>query len=409
MNKQNQTDSSIAVTRIKPRAKAWIGSAAVLALSVAIAVTVHNSSAKDAKAPAALPEVGVSVPLQRSLESELGFLGQYSAVDKVELRAQVGGTLTSINFKDGSVVHKGDVLFVIDPEPYQIKLSQAQAQLEAAGARLDLATRELTRAQTLKETDAGSAQNVEQRIADKVAAQAAVDGARAQVRDAKFDLNHTRIVAPFTGRIGNHEVSVGNLVAGSRGATSPTTLLTTLVSMDPIYLNFDMSEADHNTYARGAQTGAEKVTISSGDGTGASRTGKLNFIDNELDRSSGTIHARAVVSNSDLTLTPGGFARVRLATSVPKSTMLVPDASVQPDQTNHFVLVVDQTGAVSTKQVEIGELRGGLRVIRSGLAATDKVVIDGMPMAHPGAKVATHDEAIKYDDGQSAPLQANLK
>jgi RND family efflux transporter MFP subunit len=409
MNKETQKNSPIATARIKPRTKAWIGSVAVLALGLAIAGTLHNSSAKDAKAPAALPEVGVSVPLQRNLESELGFLGQYSAVDKVELRAQVGGTLTSINFKDGSVVHKGDVLFVIDPEPYQIKLSQAQAQLEAAGARLDLATRELTRAQTLKETDAGSAQNVEQRVADKLAAQAAVDGARAQVRDAKFDLNHTSIVAPFTGRIGNHEVSVGNLVAGSRGATSPTTLLSTLVSMDPIYLNFDMSEADHNTYARGAHTGADKVTISPSDGAGSSRTGKLNFIDNELDRSSGTIHARAVVSNSDLTLTPGGFARVRLATSAPQSAMLVPDASVQPDQTNHFVLVVDQAGAVSTRQVEVGELRGGLRVIRSGLAPTDKVVVDGIPMAHPGGKVATHDAVIKYEDDQSASLQANLK
>lgn len=411
MNKQVQDRNSTATALWgKSRFKLWAGTAAAVAVSIALAsVAAHHTASKASEAPAPLPAVGVSVPLQRNLESQLAFLGQYSAVDKVELRAQVGGTLTAINFKDGDIVHKGDVLFVIDAEPYQIKLSQAQAQLSAANARLVLATSELSRAQTLKATDAGSSQNVEQRVADKLAAQANVDGAQAQVRDAQFDLNHTRIVAPFTGRIGNHQVSIGNLVAGSRGATSPTTLLTTMVSLDPIYLDFDMSEADHNAFDRGSQGGGNKVAVSQGDTNDFSRTGTLNFIDNALDRSSGTIHARAVVSNTDMKLTPGGFARVHLSTSKPQSTMLVPDASVLPDQTNHYVLVVDQSGAVSTKQVQIGELRGGLRVIRSGLAATDKVVVDGIPMAHPGAKVAMHNESIKYAEEQPVPLQAKLK
>lgn len=395
---------------IKPATKIWTGSAiALTAALVAGGAALHQESSKANEALAPLPNVGVSTPLQRDLESQLSFLGQYSAVDKVELRAQVGGTLTAIDFKDGAIVHKGDLLFTIDPEPYQIRLSQAQAQLEAARARLDLAVREQARAETLKSTDAGSAQNVEQRTADRLSAQAAVDGALAQVRDALFDLKHTRITAPFTGRIGNHQVSVGNLVSGSRGGAGATTLLTTLVSLDPIYLDFDMSEADNATYARGAAGGSTRVAVSEGDALDFSRSGTLDFIDNALDRSSGTIHARALVPNPDLKLTPGGFARVRLATSKPQPLMLVPDASVFPDQSEHYVLVVDANGDVATKQVRIGELRGGLRVIRSGLAASDRIVVDGMPMARPGSKVASHQEAIKYADDASVPLQANVK
>jgi RND family efflux transporter MFP subunit len=316
----------------------------------------------------------------------------------VELRAQVGGTLTEIHFKDGDIVRKGDLLFVIDQEPYQIRMSQAQAQLEAAQARLDLATSQLTRAQTLKATDAGSTENVEQRVADKLSARAAVDGALAQVHDARFDLDHTRITAPFTGRIGNHQVSVGNLIAGSRGATSPTTLLTTLVSLDPIYLDFDMSEADYNSYLRGHEkkSGPETVGISLADSTDFAREGTLDFIDNALDRSSGTIHARAVVANSNLQLTPGGFARVRLSMTKAAPVLLVPDAAVLPDQSNHIVLTVAQDGTVAPKPVEVGEIRGGLRVIRSGLAPTDRVVIDGIPLAHPGTKVAPRKGEIRY-------------
>ena len=384
--------------------------AAVLGLALSIGALLHPSheaKARTRKAVAhpALASVGVSTPIQRTLDMQASFLGQYSAVDKVELRAQVGGTLTEIHFKDGDIVHKGDLLFVIDPEPYQIRMSQALAQLEAAKARFDLATQEFARAQTLKATDAGTAENVEQRLADKLAAQAAVDGARAQVHDARFDLDHTRITAPFTGRIGNHQISVGNLVAGSRAATSPTTLLTTLVSLDPIYLDFDMSEADYNNYLRNHQKpdGQETVEIALADATTFDREGTLDFIDNALDRSSGTIHARAVVANNNLQLTPGGFARVRLSVTKPASVLLVPDASVLPDQSSHFVLTVAPDGTVSPKQVQVGDLRGGLRVIRSGLSPTDHVVVDGIPLAHPGAKVAPRDVQIQFaEDPNSA-------
>ncbi|HEY1397252.1 efflux RND transporter periplasmic adaptor subunit [Roseateles sp.] len=385
----------------------WAGGLGLAVVAAAAMIAVGYTPDTQANAaPAPLPVVGVSAPLQRAVDSQLTLLGQYAAVNRVELRAQVGGTLAQIHFKDGDLVHKGDLLFVIDPEPYEIKLSQAQALLAAANARLDLATRQLTRAETLKATDAGSAENVEQRHADKLAAAAAVDGAQAQVRDARFDLAQTRVVAPFTGRIGDHQVSIGNLVAGSRGGTSPTTLLTTLVSLDPIYLNFDMSEADYTAYARGRgeqPLGGDRVAVSLGDSADFGRDGTLNFIDNALDRSRGTIHARAVVSNKDLHLTPGGFARVRLSTSKPQPVLLVPDASVLPDQSSHFVLTVGKDGTVEPKTVQIGELRGSLRVIRAGLATTDSVVVEGVPVTRPGTKVSPKQQPIVDD---TAPAQA---
>ena len=414
MNTQAQNveaGSIVAHKTLKPYYKVFAGAGAAVAGLVLASVVGLHPAAKASAAPAAPAEVGVSAPLQRNLDTQLAFLGQYSAVEKVELRAQVGGTLTEIHFKDGDIVHKGDLLFVIDQEPYQIRMSQAQASLEAAKARLDLAGRELTRAQTLKASDAGTEQNVEQRVADKLAAQAAVDGALAQVHDARFDLEHTRITAPFSGRIGNHQVSVGNLVAGSRGATSPTTLLTTVVSLDPIYLDFDMSEADYNSYLRGhgQQAGEQKVGITSADSSSFDREGTLNFIDNALDRSSGTIHARAVVANGDLQLTPGGFSRVRLSVSKAAPVLLVPDAAVLPDQSSHYVLTVAQDGTVATKTVEVGDIRGGLRVIRSGLTPTDHVVVNGIPLAHQGAKVAPHEDAIQYTEESGTGQQVGLQ
>lgn len=380
--------------------RAWAGTAAVIALATAGGAMLHaktSTAAANTTPPA--PVVAVSTPLERDMAPQIDFLGQFSAMQHVELRAQVGGMLTAIHFKDGDVVRKGDLLFVIDPLPYEIKLSQAQAQLETANARLDLANRELERAQTLRNEDAGSEQNVDQRNAEKRSAQASVDAARAFIRDARFDLDRTRITAPFTGRIGSHQASVGNLVSGNRAGSGPTTLLTTLVSMDPVYLDFDISEADYMAIVRerAKDKGAisTKVQISLSDEKTYEREGTLNFIDNALNRSSGTIHARATVSNADGLLTPGTFARLRLPVSKPVPTLLVPDASVLNDQTNRMVLTVGADAIVEQKVVEIGELRDGLRVIRSGLDPKDKVIIDGIPTATPGTKVSPKDVAIK--------------
>jgi multidrug efflux system membrane fusion protein len=386
--------------KARPRrnAKVWVGVAAAALLACAGLWSVSAIGNQTAKAapPPATPEVTVSAPLQRDLDTRIDFLGQFAAVNQVEVRAQVGGALTQIRFKDGDVVHKGQLLFQIDPVPYEIRMSQAAATLAAANAHLELADHELTRAQTLVKTDAGTVEAVEQRTADKRAALAAVEGAKAGVRDARFDLDHCRVVAPFTGRIGTHLVSTGNLIAGSRTASSPTTLLTTIVSLDPIYLNFDMSEAEFQAFqrARALQKGplADQVGITLGDETDFHRQGRLDFIDNALDRSSGVIHARATVANPDASLTAGEFAR--LAVSAPAPTLLAPDSAVFADQSGHVVLTVGPNGTVTPKPVEIGDLRDGLRVIRSGLTAQDRVIIGGLAYAAPGAKVRARPGTI---------------
>jgi RND family efflux transporter MFP subunit len=199
---------------------------------------------------------------------------------------------------------------------------------------------------------------------------------------------------------------VGNLIAGSRAATSPTTLLATLVSIDPVYLNFDMSEADYMMFLRDRQKQggplAEKVQVSLADEKGFTHEGTLDFVDNALDRSSGTIHARATIPNRDLLLTPGGFARVRLAVAPPAPALLVPDASVLPDQSEHIVLAIGRNDVVTPKQVQIGDLRDGLRVIRSGLTSSDQVIIEGIPAARPGSKVSPQTGSIHFGSDQTA-------
>jgi multidrug efflux system membrane fusion protein len=398
-------EEDLRATRRSP-AKLWgaFGIAIAVVVSAWLAYSYHQSGAT--VAPASLPQVVVSRPLEREVDSRVGLLGQFSAVEEVELRAQVGGTLTGINFTDGDIVHKGDLLFTIDPRPYEIRLAQANAQLDAARARLTLAERELDRAQALATKSFETGQTVDHRTADKRSAQAAIDDAKAQIRDAEFDLEHCRIMAPFNGRIGTHLVSVGNLIAGSRAATSPTTLLATLVSLNPIYLNFDISESDFLTFSRSRarlDDGlANKVEIALGDETEFARQGTLDFVDNVLNRSSGTIHARATVPNPDGFLTPGVFARVRLIVGAPAQVFLVPDTAVLPDQSEHIVMTVAPDSTVVPKQVAIGDLRGSLRVIRSGLAPNDRVIIDGIPHALPGAKVAPRDGAIRYAGAEGA-------
>lgn len=395
----------------RPRRRTWrtaaIGTATLLAALLAYLGLAPHKGNQAAALPTPAPLVTVSQPLLREVDTRVGFLGQFSAIDRVELRAQVGGTLTEIHFKDGQIVHKGDLLFVIDPRPYEIRLEQAKAALQTATARVALANNQLSRAQSLKRNEFATQETVDQRTSDQDASQAAVEDARARVRDAELDLEYCRVRAPFTGRIGARQVSIGGLVAGSRAATSPTTLLATLVSLDPLYLGFDMSESDFLTFSRErARLGgplANKVVIGLSDETNFTREGTLDFIDNALDRSSGTIHARATVPNPDLFLAPGQFARLRVAIAPPTPVYLLPDAAVVLDQSQRLVMTVGPDATVKPKIVTTGDLRGGLRVIQSGLEASDRVVIEGLVRAIPGAKVAPQDGTIHYDataDGQ---------
>src|SRR6201996_5221293 len=260
---------------------AAIGAVAVIAISAAYFALAPRKANQAAALAAPAPLVTVSQPLQREVDTRAGFLGQFSAVDRVELRAQVGGTLTEIHFKDGQIVHKGDLLFVIDPRPYEIKLEQAKAALQTATARVALANNQLSRAQSLKRNDFATQETVDQRTNEQDASQAAVEDAKSRIRDAELDLEYCRVTAPFTGRIGSRQVSIGSLVAGSRAAVSPTTLLATLVSLDPIYLDFDMSENDYLTFAREREHMpselANKVLVGLSDEHNFSRQGALDF------------------------------------------------------------------------------------------------------------------------------------
>ena len=340
-------------------------------------------------APSPTPQVTIASPLQAIVAPATSFLGQFSAVDSVELRAQVGGILTQIAFRDGQIVRKGAPLFTIDPRPYQIRLEQASAQLETALARKALADAELWRAQQLRQSSFGTVENVDQRAAGQRGAQAAIQSAQAAIRDAQLDLEFSQITAPFDGKIGTHLVSVGSLVSGSRAGTGASTLLATIVSLDPIHIDFDMSEADFLTYqhARKTTTPNEPVVISLAAVGRDDVPGTLDFIDNVVDRSSGTVHARATVPNPVLRLTPGQFARVRLALDLPAPALLVPGAAVIPDQSQSIVMTVGPDDKIVPKPVETGGTYRGLRIIRGGLAPDDRVVINGLGRVRPGAPV----------------------
>jgi len=337
----------------RPASRIWIvGATAALFLLLVYLGSSYYKSGQAVAPQVAVPSVTVSRPLQRDVDTRRGFLGQFSAIDRVELRTQVGGTLTEIHFQDGQIVHKGDLLFVIDPRPYEIRLALASAQLQTATARVALANSQLARAQSLRRNDFGTQETVDQRINERDAAEAAIEDAKARIRDARLDLEYCRVTAPFTGRIGARQVSIGSLVAGSRAAVSPTTLLATLVSLDPIYLDFDMSESDYLTFsrerARLPAPLADKIAIGLSDESAFPRQGTLDFVDNALDRSSGTIRARATVPNPDLFLAPGQFARLRVAVAPPAPVLLLPDAAVLLDQSQHLVMTVFLPTAASS-------------------------------------------------------------
>jgi len=343
------------------------------------------------------PAVTVSTPVERKLAGWTRFTGQFSAVDQVDLRAQVSGYLTEIHFTDGQLVQKGDLLFVIDPRPFQIQLAQANAQYQGAVAALDLASRQLKRTTELQRSDFASRDLLDQRAQAQQAAQAALEQAKAAIHAAQLNLEFTHIVAPFSGRIGAHQVSVGSLISGGAGTS---TKLATIVSLDPIHVDFDMSETDYLAWRRYQNAQRAGGTIDStveaslSDEQGWPRRGKLDFVDNQLDRGSGTIHARASLPNPDLLIAPGEFARLRLVTTAPRSVLLVPDAALVTDQSAKLIMTVDEGGTVVPKSVQTGQMSNGLRVITAGLAPSDRIVINGLMRVRPGAKVTPQQGTI---------------
>ena len=379
----------MATPRRGARRVAWAGAAGLVAMAAIAGQRAWQHGGQPAAAPPEAPQVTVSRPLQATVAGTTTFLGQFAAVETVELRAQVGGKLTAISFRDGQIVKKGAPLFTVDPRPFQIRLDEAEAQLRTAKARSSLANAQLWRAQQLKQTQFGTVENVDQRTADQRSAEAAIETAKAAILDAQLDLEFSQVTAPLSGRIGAHLVSIGNLVSGSREGSGASTLLATIVSLDPIYLGFDMSEADFRVYhrAHGGSAPRDDIAISLDGDERFDRHGTLDFIDNVVDRSSGTIRARATVPNPDLAITPGQFARLRVPSERPGPALLLPPAAIVPDQSSQVVMTVAADGTVTPKPVEIGGLYQGLWVIRNGLAANDSVVIDGLVRVKPGAKV----------------------
>lgn len=376
----------------------------LLLAAVALAWYVFRGGDAPAAAPP-MPVVTVATPLQRQVTEWDDFIGRFEASRSVEVRPRVSGQIVAVHFRDGQFVRQGQPLFTIDARPYRAELAEAQAGVATAGSALALAQSDLARALRLVADDAVSKSEIDALRARVTAGQAGLAAAQARVRSRSLDVEFTTVRAPISGRISDRRVDAGNLVAAGDGPAA--TLLTTINATDPLYFSFDGSEGMFLKAKREGLGNGAPVDIKLQDETAFTRHGKLDFTDNGLDPKSGTIRARAVVSNPDNFLTPGMFGNMRMASGGSENALLVPDTAVQADQTRKLLLVVGVDGTVVAKPVDLGPLVDGLRVIRSGLVPTDRVIIEGTQMAIPGSKVKPRSGRIDPPKGQSpAPVAA---
>ncbi len=346
-------------------------------------------------AAAGPPPVTVAQPTKRTVTDWDEFTGRFEAIEEVQVRARVGGFVTNVEFRDGAFVNTGDLLYVIDPRPFEAVAEQADGQLSDARAKAELAKRELDRALVLNQTQAVSDSIVDQRRQALQAARAAEMQAAGALKAAQLNIEFTHVVAPIGGRVSRHLVSIGNLVQGSEGSS---TLLTSIVSLDPIYIYFDMDEAtylkNNRLYFEGKRPSSREnpnpVQVSLTGEAKPSHEGTMNFLDNRLDLSTGTLRGRATIPNKDLSILPGQFGRVRLIGSSPYEALLLPDTAVATDQSRKIVFVVKDDDTVEAKPVTLGPIDDGLRVIREGLKPDDRVIVDGLQRARVGAKVSPH-------------------
>ncbi|WP_255569059.1 efflux RND transporter periplasmic adaptor subunit [Neoroseomonas alba] len=353
-------------------------------------------AALTAAAPVALaqpapPPVTVAAPLARPVTEWQEHTGRVEPSARVELRARVSGQVDAVHFTDGAIVKAGDLLFTIDQRPFRIALDTARAEVARNEARLLLAEQQIARYESLAASRIAPQAELDSRRSALREAQAGLAAAQAAERQAALDLDFTEIRAPRSGRISDRRVDAGNLVQAGE------TLLTTLVTLDPVYVTFDASEAEYLRQARAAQGGLRDgrlpVQLRLLDETEFSREGHIDFVDSVFDTRSGTIRARAVVPNPDLFLTPGSFTRVRLSTGEAPA-LLVPDTAVMADQAGRMVLTVTADGTVAPRTVQLGPLSEGLRVVRSGLAPGDRVIIGGLHRARPGSRVTAEQGRI---------------
>jgi multidrug efflux system membrane fusion protein len=349
-----------------------------------------------------LPAVTVSRPVQQKITEWDEYTGRFVAVKTVEVRARVSGFIDSIHFKDGQIVKQGDLLFVIDPRPYRLAVEQATADRDRARAKLAIASSDVERATPLVRSQTVTEREFDTRKSTQDDASAAVMSAYAALKQAQLNLEWTEVRAPIAGRISDRRVDAGNLIVGGQSSATP---LTSIVSIDPIHFVFDGSEADFIHYLRLAAAGERPssrdvqnpVAVRLADESDYKHLGRMDFVDNVVNAKTGTIRGRAIFDNKDGLLTPGFFGRVRLFGGE-HDVLLLPDSAIASDQSNKIVFTVAADDTVGVRRVELGPLVHGLRVIRSGLNAGDRVVIEGLARARPGQKVKAEDGKIEASD-----------
>src|SRR6202795_2786991 len=386
--------------------------AAIIGMVSALAACGRGKSQPQPQA-APPPQVTIAKPVSKMIADQDEYVGRFVAVESVEVRARVPGYLAAIHFQDGQMVNAGDLLFTIDSRSFQIALAQARASLAQAKATLAFAESDLTRAQGLAIGTVITQQTFDQRTQARRIAEASVAAQQAAERQAALDLEFTELRAPVARRIGDRRVSIGNLVTG--GTSGNTSLLATIESIDPIRFEFTLDEASFLRYGQFTDDGAGAanrglivpITLKLIGEPAFSHDGKIDFVDNAIDRSSSTIRARAVFANPRGRFTPGMFARVRMAAAPPKDELLVPDAAIGAEQVRKFVLVVDAENVARPRYVTLGPVVDGLRVITQGLTPDDNVIINGLMRARPGGKVAPQQSSTASASTAGLQVGAN--
>ena len=385
------------------KSKRWalVGAGMGVAVSfgaAALFLDLPMSTVAVAAAPAEVPAIPVTVAMvqARDVTTWEEFSGRLEAVDRVQIRSRVDGVIQSVNFREGALVKAGDLLFTIDPAPYQAAVAQAQGQLASARAKLDLARSQFERARKLTESKAISQSDMDQRQNAVTEAEAGMAIAQAALQTVNLQLSYTQVRAPVAGRVGKVEITVGNLVA----AGSTSIALTTLMSVDPIYASFSASEdivtqalADLPT-ASGVSPAIEQIPVEIGTSADSDTPtkGKLQLIDNQVDAASGTIGVRAVFDNPGGKLIPGQFVKVRMGQPKAEPKILVSERAIGTDQDKKFVFVVDADNKVVYRPVQLGAMAEGQRVVENGLKAGDRIVVNGLQRIRPGAIVAPEFE-----------------
>jgi len=370
-------------------ALARAAAAAVLLAALAACGDEAGGTAQEQPAPPP-PSVSVAKPVVRDVIEDDEFVGRFEAVDEVDLRARVGGYLQKVHFTDGAIVKEGELLFTIDQRPFKTAMAEAEANLTVAESQVEFTTKQLERARELAKRGNISVSALDERENEFLASRAQVLGAKAALEKARLDLEYTEIKAPVGGRIDRNFISVGNLV------TADDTLLTRIVSLDPIYFYFDIDERSFLAYARDARAqgvslqegaGSLKVRVRTADERDGSFEGHLDFAENRVDPGTGTVRVRAVLPNPDLVLQPGLFGTINIPGSLPYRGVMVPDEAISSDQDRRIVYVVDAAGKVTAQQVRPGPRLHGYRVIREGLEGDETIVINGLMRVRPGATV----------------------